>query len=314
MLQVSRNGQQYGIVPGLTVRSPDMDGDGAVSLDDVVIFSSAFNTMLGDLGYTACADLQPSGTIDLNDFARFTQHYNHGCSSQKSPHSRDMAILDMVQLDQHDLDMSQCRLSLLTPLEIKTIAFEIPIGAEKLVSGWQRIMSAKSVICAERGDGENKILLVLVTDLDQSSGKNIEVVDLTLNVGMEILPTELFAEISSAALTDLGDILQYDATVSGIEPLHNATSVWRAYPNPFNPAITIEYYVAHPSRVQILIYDVAGRLVKTLVDELQKASEYVRSVQWDGRNVQGEKMASGMYFWRLKTNDCITSGRIVLVK
>jgi hypothetical protein len=71
------------------------------------------------------------------------------------------------------------------------------------------------------------------------------------------------------------------------------------FPNPFNPSTTIEYRLAANSQVKLVIYDVVGRVVKTLVNENQAASTY--KVVWNGTNNANQEVASGVYFYRLET-------------
>ncbi len=70
-------------------------------------------------------------------------------------------------------------------------------------------------------------------------------------------------------------------------------------PNPFNPTTTIRYDVpAGGGEVTLRIYDVSGKLIRTLVDEPQTAGE--KTVTWNGRDTQGRGVASGVYFYRLQ--------------
>jgi hypothetical protein len=77
------------------------------------------------------------------------------------------------------------------------------------------------------------------------------------------------------------------------------TSLGHARPNPFNPTTTIEYTLASPSRVAIRVFDVSGRVVRTLVDAHIAAGR--RTVAWDGTTDAGHRAASGVYFVRMKT-------------
>jgi len=79
------------------------------------------------------------------------------------------------------------------------------------------------------------------------------------------------------------------------------------YPNPFNPAGTLRYSLAERSRVRIAVYDVAGRLVRTLVDEVRDVGRH--AVAWDGRSDAGTDLASAVYFVRYDAG-----GRTVLRK
>jgi outer membrane lipoprotein-sorting protein len=83
-------------------------------------------------------------------------------------------------------------------------------------------------------------------------------------------------------------------------------------PNPFNPVTTIEYGLAENDRALIQIYDVAGRLVRTLVDRALPAGSY--TAVWDGTNERGKKVATGVYFCRFETGTYTKNRKMVLLK
>lgn len=69
------------------------------------------------------------------------------------------------------------------------------------------------------------------------------------------------------------------------------------YPNPFEEQTTLEYVLPEPSPVRLVVYDVLGRQVRTLVDEKKQAGRH--TVQWNGTDESGRRMASGVYLARL---------------
>ena len=77
-----------------------------------------------------------------------------------------------------------------------------------------------------------------------------------------------------------------------------ATALGRAWPNPFNPVTTISFSLRERGRARLRIYDVAGRLVRTLVDEVRPAG--LHEARWDGRNAGGRRASSGVYFCRFE--------------
>jgi hypothetical protein len=83
-------------------------------------------------------------------------------------------------------------------------------------------------------------------------------------------------------------------------------------PNPFNPSTTISFGVASPGRVTLSIYDVSGRLVRTLVDEPRSAGLYRQN--WDGRNAGGAAVSSGVYFYRLRAGTFLETKKMVLAR
>jgi hypothetical protein len=72
-------------------------------------------------------------------------------------------------------------------------------------------------------------------------------------------------------------------------------------PNPFNPSTTIKYDLAKPVEVKLVIFDLMGRQVRTLVDQRQPAGRH--AITWDGRNEQGQAIASGVYIYQIRASD-----------
>ncbi len=84
------------------------------------------------------------------------------------------------------------------------------------------------------------------------------------------------------------------------------------YPNPFNPQTEIAYSLPEGSNVKLEIYNVLGQKVKVLVDEYQSAG--TKKVVWDGRNENGEKVSSGIYFYRLDAGNYVQTKKMSLLK
>ena len=89
------------------------------------------------------------------------------------------------------------------------------------------------------------------------------------------------------------------------------------YPNPFNPETWIPYQLASPAEVTLTLYDVTGRVVRTLHLGHQAAGMYrskSRAAYWDGRNAQGEPVASGIYFYTLVAGEFTATGKMLIRK
>ncbi len=90
-------------------------------------------------------------------------------------------------------------------------------------------------------------------------------------------------------------------------------SISQNYPNPFNPTTTISFDVPDPgARVKIVLYDVGGRLVTTLVDDNKVAGSY--QIGWNGRNTRGEPVASGVYFLRMQAGSFLATRKLIMLK
>lgn len=79
------------------------------------------------------------------------------------------------------------------------------------------------------------------------------------------------------------------------------------YPNPFNPSTTIRYHLNEETYVKIQVFDIRGRVVRILVDGM--IEEGYHEAVWDGRNVQGEIVASGVYFYKMENGTGICAVR-----
>ena len=89
-------------------------------------------------------------------------------------------------------------------------------------------------------------------------------------------------------------------------------TLYRNFPNPFNPATTIRYNLPIKEEVRLVIYDLLGREVKTLVNRVEKAG--LKSVIWEGKNNTGQNVSSGVYLFRIQAGNYIKSQKMILLK
>ena len=111
-------------------------------------------------------------------------------------------------------------------------------------------------------------------------------------------------------------ILEYSPTGinegDDILPLPSLCSLNQNYPNPFNPSTTITYKLNKNVDIELNIYNMKGELVKTLVNENQNAGNY--NIIWDGTNDNDDKVASGLYIYRIITSDYVESKKMLMLK
>ena len=129
------------------------------------------------------------------------------------------------------------------------------------------------------------------------------------------------AEINSLQLENDGS-LKHQLTLAFLQSLlvsamPQETRLLANYPNPFNPETWIPYELATGTEVQIRIYDAKGALVRQLELGYQPEGYYTdrnRAAYWDGRNALGERVASGIYFYQLRTNEASVLRKMLIVK
>ncbi len=84
------------------------------------------------------------------------------------------------------------------------------------------------------------------------------------------------------------------------------------HPNPFNPLTSITYGIPINTSVSLKIYSLLGTEILTLVNEVKALGEY--SVQWDAKNSLGNKVPSGIYFYKIVTRDFTQTKKMILLK
>ena len=84
------------------------------------------------------------------------------------------------------------------------------------------------------------------------------------------------------------------------------------YPNPFNPITTLRYDLPEQANVNIIIYDMLGRQVKSLINQTQDAG--FKSVIWNATNDYGKPVSAGVYLYKIQAGEFVQTRKMVLLK
>jgi hypothetical protein len=119
------------------------------------------------------------------------------------------------------------------------------------------------------------------------------------------------------AVDDSLEIFYYGAPSTSVEDTleeqkKSRFQLFQNYPNPFNSSTIITYEIMKAGDVTLKIYNILGREVRSLVNNLQKPGNY--KITWDGKNNQGKGVTSGIYFYQLKAGDYKETRKLVLIK
>jgi len=118
----------------------------------------------------------------------------------------------------------------------------------------------------------------------------------------------------------LDDIKVYNFPASGITGVNENVQLGiphefvlhQNYPNPFNPTTEIQFSVPREDNVKLVVYDLLGRQIRTLVDETMHAGDH--RVRWDGSDDAGRSVATGVYFYNLKSGDKMAVRKMMLLR
>ncbi len=161
---------------------------------------------------------------------------------------------------------------------------------------------AGEVVFADRGQGRVDILWY---GFDQTAREiDLLLLETTVTVRVE----RLEALTASGMLVRTGD----DATVLAPQSAPSRMQLSRPEPNPFARTSIVRFALPRASAVRLHVYDISGRLQRTLVNRELPAGAHAR--EWDGRGDNGETLASGVYFLRLESGRESKTERIILLR
>jgi hypothetical protein len=104
----------------------------------------------------------------------------------------------------------------------------------------------------------------------------------------------------------------YTGVVKSSSQLPAAFSLSNAYPNPFNPTTNIQFNVAKSENVKLIVFNILGQKIATLVNGVMKAGSYTAT--WNGKDAFGNSVASGIYFYRLESQSFNSTKKMILMK
>ena len=128
-------------------------------------------------------------------------------------------------------------------------------------------------------------------------------------IGVQPLQYTVIEKDVKQSLIQLPELIAYEIPVE--------TQLLVNYPNPFNPETWIPYRLAEDTFVTLTIYDLSGRVVRTLDVGHRIAAVYEnrsQAIHWDGRNNVGEQVASGVYFYHLSAGDYSATRKMAILK
>jgi flagellar hook assembly protein FlgD len=96
------------------------------------------------------------------------------------------------------------------------------------------------------------------------------------------------------------------------KPIPKIFALHQNYPNPFNPITTLRYDLPEQATVNIIIYDLLGRQVKSLINQTQDAGN--KSVIWNATNDFGKPVSAGVYLYKIHAGEFVQTRKMVLLK
>jgi len=205
---------------------------------------------------------------------------------------------------------------------LSEISGEVSVGDQLRAYANNQLVGSINIV-EEHLNGTHPVDLVAVGSVDLTEfagpildgyipGDMIELRLWSVNKSVEL---KVSADLSDMQYGNAMELSTGSASVLNEGAIVTSLSLTQNYPNPFNPSTTINYNVDASGMVTLKVYDVMGRLVRTLVDGY-KISGYESgySVVWDGKDQQGQQVSAGLYIYSLQTPTGIKTKKMVLMK
>jgi len=269
--------------------------------------------------YQECSDFDPLTTsyheVDSSDLVAFAAHVGHAAPSAKPAFGTTELVLNQLQSPSGETRV-QVSLEQIEGFFVLAVVLRPDAGALDYRS-WNAVsLEGVDTYLVESEDAAGPRVTLIVVAPGGSVATNMTLGVLSFgSTGQVNVSSDLAMSFGQAATRD-GTVsslrVQGKGWVVGDAAAPTQTRLFPNRPNPFNPRTEIEYSLGREGYADLSIYDVSGRLVRTLVASVQPAGEY--RVTWNGLDTRGRTVASGVYVYRLKTPDYEESRRLVVIR
>jgi hypothetical protein len=306
------------------LKSPDVDGSGTVNVADFSAFAMAFTSPPKEykwyLDFTT-----PFGTITLQDFGYFSTHNTHTCGggnlvmAKQSGQSNATVQVGLAEVVSPSSRLLHADISVADLSSFKAALFHLRTDNPMLeFQAWEKGSFPGRVLATPVvRDGVKEFAIGVLDGEDfrgQAASLGRIVFRIDSNEDLALTPRD-FETRTAEVLSTSDAVLRMNGTASeATDQVQRIVGDGLAQnrPNPFNPTTTLSYSVSQQGRVTLRVFGVDGSLVRTLVDRDQQADRY--DVQWDGTDGAGQRVASGVYFYTLKTPLFTSTKKMVLLK
>ncbi len=307
--------------------------DGFVHVGDLTVFATTYWKTTGDAGFIAEADFGPTvgalnsargiptpdDSISFTDLGIFAINYQSVDNLMKAvPLFTNTSVNGALNLSlepQIDGDIVTCEFKLnnnTDETKIVHLVFEYPDNL--IYEGYESKIANEAggyPIFSKARKVNNRIefdMAIMGQGISMSGSGALASFKFKLSDNNAVVFDFVEAFVFDNNLEELSAEL-----VSGkIELIPERYSLSQNYPNPFNPSTEIAYQLPQSGKVTLEIFNLLGQRVITLVDSEQEANSYV--VSWNGQNESGIKVSSGVYLYRLQTNDFAQTKKMILFK
>lgn len=293
----------------MNANGADFSSDGKVDFTDFTMFASAYGKKSTDTGWVGLYDMAPNGKVDFDDFTAFSADYGFGVAkaakaAEELP-SSNIGIGLTSSVDEAN-SMYYVNVNFSDAATINGFELTLSYNPAALELVKESITGLVGLNIPAVSDGN-------VTISSMFAGENFNG---TFTIGFKNrgINNRINVEVTNALVADNQFAVSQvkDLTSATLKAMPTVYTLSKNFPNPFNPTTTIEYAIPSSGKVELVVYNMTGQKVRTLVSEAKAAGFF--KVVWNGRNDTGETVASGLYFYKLVSGKFNKIEKMTLVK
>jgi len=327
----TRHFETYRLVESAARENPwDTNRDEAVDILDLVQVSNAF----GAESFDAYADIDRNGTVDILDLTLVAKHFGEMYGSA--------AAAPVMKSVEPRADVSMSIETIEATSSLKQVILSVNVALNERLKGFQFDLRYDphllDVIGIKEGnalkgssfwieprllDGKvEKVASVGIGGSNESAGTTGKMATVTFQLKGDVNRALESIHIENLKLSDSKASL-IPVRIKSIDNLNQlidpdlSFALGQNYPNPFNPETWIPYHVEENQSVTIRIYNAAGKLVRELDLGFKSAGSYIsrhKAAYWNGRNLYGEEVASGIYFYEIEAGKFNATKKMIILK
>ncbi|MFC1716846.1 cohesin domain-containing protein [Candidatus Poribacteria bacterium] len=294
----------------------DIDGDGRASAGDAILaLRIAAKVMTPTEKQRNAADMNGDGEVTAIDAVLILRKAIGLAAPGMDSMASGGGQVDVMLADVHGVAGE----SIIVPVRVDNVGLlaggDISIGYDSSVLRAVDVLSGTDALLASNVDEPGTVRIAFAGS-SKLSGKTLAKIRFDI-IADDVSPLSFMKADLYRPDTSLLDARKVDGRFEswGIPPESNA--LLQNFPNPFNPDTWIPYQLKEGSAVTIQIFSVHGELVREFNLGYRSAGSYVsqdRAVHWNGKNENGEQVASGIYFYSLRTSDFIMVRKLTILQ
>ena len=283
--------------------------DDRISLEDLEVFitswnSNDFSKNLGPyIGNPPNIKISQDSLFGIDDGMAFTQMWRWSIEkygpvylADKNKNSSDIALLQI----------SNDRISIFATQSVKygqlILEYGSNLNSVNVIKDFQ--LNNNGVILNNINDDDGIAIIEFAISEDMNSPLGFDFESSTIE--------DIDVRVTYALFDSNYNLLDEKDSIVNRVYIPEKFSLKQNYPNPFNPKTTIRFSLPVDSNVELIIYDVNGKIVKEIINHNMETGSY--KVVWDGTNKGGALVGSGVYFYRIKADNFIASQKMIFLK